>query len=688
MKLNNFLNPELIAILGASNDRSKVGRKILDNVLKNKKSKVFPINLKEKNIAGLKAYDSIENIPLKNFSKLLLVIAIPAKFVPSELEKAANLGVKNVVIISAGFKEFDASGKKMEEQIIAIAQKNKINILGPNCLGFINNKNNLNLSFSDFLDDKKIKKKNNIAFISQSGAIGSAVLDWLKNKNIGLSYFVSLGNKAVLNENDFFEFFYLDKETDLVVAYLEEVSEGGRFLEIVSKIAKIKPVAILKAGRTSAGSQMALSHTGSLAGSNEATLTALKRSGAIILENISQIYNLMRVMKGPLEVSSNNLSIISNAGGPIVLSADEAFENNITLSNFSKETELKLKKELPNFAHVKNPLDILGDADSVRYGKTLEVILGDKKIETVLLLLTLQSTTDAKNIAEAIARLKNEYKNKLITTCFLGGVGISEAKKVLANNLIPNFDSVEGAISILSKVLNYYKNRKSLAIYKNDFSRPMLDFKKEEKVIDYLESFKFFKKYKIDVVETKKIDYDNISKIKYPIVIKFVGPDFIHKSDKGAIFLNIKNSLEAKKVLDGFSQSVKRKEISSENYAVFQKMINGDLELILGLKNDNVFGNIIMFGLGGIYTEIFKDITFELIDVDRGRVLEMIKSIKSYPILEGVRGKKGIDLDSLVSLIMKFVEMIKENPQILEIDLNPILISNGKPKVTDIRIVS
>jgi acetyltransferase len=670
MRLNNFLSPESIAILGASNDKSKVGRKILDNVLKNKNFKVFPINLKEKNIAGVKAYDDIKKLPLKNFASLLLVVAIPARFVADELEKAAKIGVKNVVIISAGFKEADLSGKRMEDRIIEIAQKNKMNILGPNCLGFINNKNNLNLSFSDFLVDKKIKRKDNIAFISQSGAIGSAVLDWLKNKNIGLSYFVSLGNKAILNENDFFDFFYLDKQTDLVVAYLEEISDGGRFLEIVSKIAKIKPIAILKAGRTSVGSQMAMSHTGSLAGSNEATLTALKRSGAIVLENISQIYNLMRIMKGPLEISSNNLAIVSNAGGPAVLSADEAFENNLVLDNFSKDIGLKLKKELPGFAHIKNPLDILGDADSNRYRKTLDLVLSDKKVESILVLLTLQSMTDAKNIAEVIVDLKNKYKNKLITTCFLGGVGVSEAKKVLADNLVSNF-----------------KNRKSLVSYENKPNKFPLDYKKEKIVVDYLDSFKFFKKYKIDIVETKKIGRENVDKIKYPIVIKFVGPDFIHKSDKGAVFLNIKNSSEVKKIIDRFNQDIKSEKISSDNYAVFQKMIKGDLELILGLKNDNVFGHIIMFGLGGIYTEIFKDINFELIDVDKKRITEMIKKIKSYPILKGARGKKGVDFNSLISLILKFVKMVRENPQISEIDLNPILISEGKAKITDVRIV-
>ncbi|MFA7050164.1 MAG: CoA-binding protein, partial [Patescibacteria group bacterium] len=397
MKLNNFLNPKQVAILGASSDKKKIGRIILDNVLLNKKVKIFPINLKEKKIAGVKTYSDLSLLPLEDFSQLLLVISIPARFVLDEIIKASKLGVKNVIIISAGFKEIGLEGAEMEKKISEIAKQKKMNILGPNCLGFININNNHNVSFSDYSPDKKIKRQNNVAFLSQSGAIGSAVLNWLENKNIGLSCFVSLGNKSNLNENDFFEFFYQDKRTDLIIAYLEEISEGDRFLEIVSKISQIKPVAILKAGRTTAGSEMAMSHTGSLAGSNQAAITALKRSGTIILENISQIYNLMRLIKEPLSLSSDNLAIISNAGGPTVLASDEVFENGLNLNNFSSKTIKDLKNNLPKFAHIKNPLDILGDADSLRYKNNLEIVLKDPKISAVLVLLTLQSMTDVDN---------------------------------------------------------------------------------------------------------------------------------------------------------------------------------------------------------------------------------------------------------------------------------------------------
>lgn len=686
MNLKNFLNPKMIAILGASNDKKKIGRIILDNVLLNKNVEVFPVNLKEKKIAGLKSYPSINDLPIKNFSDLLLIISIPAKFVLEEISKASKLGVKNVVIISAGFKEIGPEGAEIEKEIALIAKNNKMNILGPNCLGFINTKENLNVSFSNYLPDKTIKRKNNVAFISQSGAIGSAVLDWLGNKNIGLSYFISLGNKMNLNENDFFEFFYQDKQSDLVVVYLEEISQGERFLELVSKISKIKPIAILKAGRTLVGSDMAMSHTGSLAGSNEAVLTALRRSGAIILENIDQIYNLMRLVKEPLKISSGGLAIISNAGGPSVLAADEAFENKLVLNNFSKKTIELLQAQLPKFAHIKNPLDILGDADSYRYKACLDTILKDKKISSVLVLLTLQSMTDVENIALNIVELKNKYKNKLICTCFLGEQGVSKAKKILADNLMTNFDSLEEAVSIMAKTLDYYQNRNKISVYKN-LNINYSSLKPENKLIDYLKSFNLLKKYKLDVAPTKKINYNNLSKIKYPAVIKFVGPDFVHKSDKSAVFLNVKNSFEIKRILDALNKDIKEKKISSENYAVYQEMFKADFEIILGLKRDNVFGPIMMFGLGGIYAEIYKDVSFELIDLDRGRAMEMIKRIKAYPILNGARGRRPVDFEKLIDVILKLAKIIKDNPKVLEIDLNPILVSDKKIKIADIRIV-
>jgi acetyltransferase len=684
MTLNNFLNPKYIAVIGASSDPNKVGRKVFDNIRVDYKSKVFPINNNDSKIAGVTAYTDISLIPIKDWSKLLVVIVIPAKFVLSEIKKCAELEIKNIIIISAGFKEIGSDGKKIEEDIKEVANKYKMNILGPNCLGFINTINPLNATFSDYQANKKGNKKNNIAFLSQSGAIGSAVLDWLVDKNIGLSYFISLGNKAVLNENDFFNFFSHDKKTDLIIAYLEEISQGPKFLELVSKLSKIKPVAILKSGRTIMGSQMASSHTGSLAGSYDITLTALRRCGAIVLDNINEIYNLMRLIDKPVNNinTEGDLAIVSNAGGLSVVAADAVFDNKVDLTNLSKNITDQLQKILPNFACLKNPLDILGDADPDRYKKTLEIILNDKKVSSVLVLLTPQSMTDVEETAKVIVQLKKKFSNKIIVTCFLGGAEVLIGKKILDENSIANFESVEESIIILSKFLKYLKNRKDI--------KPFVPFKEEvnfsnksPELMDYIESFKLLKKYNIDSIIPKKITTNTIKLIKYPIAVKFVGPDFVHKTDKKAIFLNVKNEDELTKIITIFNISKK----GDNNYIIYQPMFKIDMELILGLKRDPVFGPIILLGLGGIYTEVYKDSVLELADLTKERALKMIKKLKVYPILAGVRSNKGIDLNKLSDIILKFAKLIKENKNILEIDINPLSIDSKKIIAIDVRIM-
>lgn len=686
MKLEKFLNPKYVAVIGASSNKNKVGRRVFDNVFQTKKGGVFPVNLKGGKISGARVYQDISFLPIKKWSDLLVIIVIPAKGVLSEILKCASLGIKNVVIISAGFKEADSLGAEMEREIRDVSEKNKMNILGPNCLGFINDQNLLNATFSKYEIKKDVKRNNNIAFLSQSGAIGSAVLDWINNKNIGLSYFISLGNKVSLKENDFLKFLAKDKKTDLIIAYLEEISNGAEFLEVVSNISKIKPVAILKSGRTVIGKEMAMSHTGSLAGSYQITLTALKRAGAIVLENIDEIYNLMRLIKSPVKDLSGRLAVVSNAGGPAVLAADESCENNLPLAKFSSESIIKLKKILPSFAHIKNPLDILGDADPLRYEKSLEIILSDKNISSVMVLLTPQSMTDVEKTSEVISRIKNRYKNKLIATCFLGGSDVERGRKILDQNLIPNFDSLEDGLKILSKFFNYLENKnkiktfKSLGFYKKDVSSssPIM--------WHYLDSFSYLKRGGVNTVSSYELTINNIEKIKYPIVIKYTGPDFIHKSDDRAIFLNVEKPLDAKNILADFDKKIIQKKISSANTIIYQPQIKADFELILGLKRDPVFGPIILLGVGGIYTEIYNDISLEFPDLDRERAMRMIKKLKFYPMLNGARGGKKINFELLIKTILNFAKLIQKSDDILEIDINPLMVDDKKVVAVDIRI--
>jgi acetyltransferase len=655
MDLKKFLNPRSIAIIGASNNNQKIGAQILQNIKTSGWSgRLVPINIHEKIVGGFRAYQKISDF---NGPIDLAIIVIPAPLVVTEVKSCALLGIKNIVIISAGFGEMSEAGKQAEVEIKEVAHKYKVNILGPNCLGFINSKVSLNATFANFSPDPKITRRNNIAFLSQSGAIGSAVLDWSANKNIGFSYFVSLGNKAILDENDFLEYLLKDKQTELVVAYLEEIKNGERFMNLVSRLARLKPVAILKAGQTKTGARAALSHTGSMAGETAALLAGLKRAGAIILEDMTELFNLMRLVKKPLRRHNSDLYIISNAGGPLVLAIDEAARSNLVVTGY---------------------MDLLGDAQSPKYQLAIKEALIKKKVDNLLILLTPQSGTDVEKIAEVIGSFSKKYPQKLICTSFIGGPAISAGKKILAKYLIPNFDYPEEAVRVLAHYLNHQKGVADLRIY--PAPKTQKKFVARQETLDYLESLELLKKYKIPVARAIRIK-NNLSAVKYPTIVKIVGPELIHKTEAGAVF-KAENKEELKKII-----SNNKLLANPKNYAIAQEKITDALELIVGFKRDAAFGPIIIVGQGGIYTEVFKDLSLEVNDLDERRALAMIRSLKIYPIIKGVRGQAGYDINSLVKVILGVAKLAKANPQVRELDINPLFLKKKGAIAADGRAV-
>jgi len=677
-KLESFLNPKSVAIIGASSNPAKLGWQILANLKSAGFSgDIYPVNPHETEILGLRTYQNISDLKTK---VNLAIVVIPAALVVAEIQKAASAGLKNLVIISAGFGEAGKAGKALEAEIKQLAEKYDLNILGPNCLGFINYRFRLNTTFANTFGSEEGKKNHNIAFLSQSGAIGSAVLDWTKNKNIGFSLFVSLGNKAVLNENDFLEYLLDDKDSDLVVAYLEEISEGGRFLNLVSRLAKTKPVAILKAGRTAAGGVAAMSHTGSLAGSSEAVQAALLRSGAIILNDMNELFNLMRLIKKPLHLSNSDLYLISNAGGPLVISTDEISLSNLNLPHLSVDIKKKLTQFLPDFSHIDNPLDVLGDATSERYEKVLSILLAKPEVQTMLILLTPQSGTDVKNIAEVIGRFSLKYPEKLLVTSFMGGVAVSEGKKILAEYLVPNFDYPEDAIRVLKHYLGYQQNQKSLVVYKPVKVSKLSD-SKVSGLWDYLATKNLLDEYGIKTVKTLKVGDKPLS-IKYPLVAKIVGPQVIHKSEAQAIFLNLQTAAELKKI--------KRQPLLKDkaNYLVAQEMVTGGLEMILGFKRDDNFGPVIIVGWGGIYTETIKDVALFLAEDNTRLIKEKIKQLKVYNLIAGTRGQTAFDFVALIENIKKLVLLAQSHPEIKELDINPAFVLRSGFVAADWRIIS
>lgn len=660
MSLNYFFNPRAVAIVGASANPAKLGRQILDNIIKNGfDGRIYPVNLKESRVAGLPAYADLANLPAVDYSSLLVIIAIPADFVLAEIKKCAALGIKNIIIITAGFKENGSEGLSRENEIIKLAQKYKLNILGPNCLGLINTWQHLNATFA-----AADKETGNSALLSQSGAIGAAALDWLKIKDFNFGYFISLGNQAVIDENQILDYLAQDSRIDLIVAYLEEIKDGQRFMEIVSRLSKHKPVAILKSGDSAAGGQLALSHTGSLAGSAAAVRTGIERAGAIWLENLEELFNLLLLFRkeswhnlGPQE-----LYLITNAGGVAVLTADEVGRQNLPFGSSQ---------------------DLLGDADAARYAEAMKKAFAHRNINNLLVLLTPQTSTEPLKTAEAIVAIAKKYPHKLIMTSFVGGREVQSARALFAKHNIPTFDFPEEAVRSFKKLIVYKETLKNIKPYKR------FSFKIKAKITtdDYLACFNLLKQYKIPVIKTTRFSLAHLKTYKYPVVLKITGPDFLHKTDTGGVVVNLKNVAELKAAVLRLQAKNRLALNNSKNYLIVQTQAAKFQEIILGFKRDRAFGPIMMIGQGGIYTEVFKDFKLAISDLDRTRALELISALKIYPILNGARSQKKYDIIGLADALVNLARLANEHPEISELDINPLFVLNKGVLAGDVRII-
>ncbi len=683
MDLKNLLNPNSIAVVGASSNKNKLGWQVLDNIQKSGfRGKLYPVNPKHKKIGKLTAYKDVSEI---TGQVDLAIIIIPARFVNSVVESCASRGVKNIIIISAGFSEAGPEGKKREEKLRQIARENDLNILGPNCLGLINTNKRINATFADF-ETSSGPSRAGIAFISQSGAIGSAFFDWSRQENVDLEYFVSLGNKTVLDEVDFFEHFAEDEKVGVVVAYLEEIARGKRFMEKVSRLARSKPVVILKAGRTEAGSKATISHTGSLAGSQQAVATGLKRSGAIVVDNLEELFNMIKFLqvragrKVSEQARPRDIYIISNAGGPLVTTVDELDRFDLDLPAFPSRLSNYLKKDLPELTAYHNPLDILGDADSQRYKKALETAVKKGQASNILVLLTPQTATEIEKTATIIDRVASTNPDKFILTSFIGGDSLAPARKKFKQNRVADFSYPGQAVSCLARFSDYQDKRKNLRPYKYSAEK---NIKGESRHWDFLESLNLLKEYGIPTVETGIVETSrDLAKLKYPLALKMAGREIVHKTEEKALAVGLKSEKEAKTAFKDM-----QKRFGDKGYCLAQPLVQEGMEMILGFKRDQSFGAIIMVGWGGIYTEVLRDIETEADDVCKTRAKQAIKNLQAYPVLRGVRGGSGYDIDGLARAMVNLGKLARQNQDIQELDINPLFVQKNSCLAVDVRII-
>jgi acetyltransferase len=691
--IDSLFYQQSIAVIGASKDPSKVGHSILNNIKRFSYSgKIFPVNPKSDEILGYKTYQSILDI---KSDVELAIIAIPAPFVPQSIRECITKGVKSAVIISAGFKEAGSEGILLEEEIKSLVKNSSIRILGPNCLGAINTSNNLNATFA-----AGMLPKGRLAFFSQSGALGIAILDWAIGKKVGFSKFISLGNKADLNETDFIDYFIKDPETDIILGYIEDVVDGKRFLEIAKKATKIKPVILVKSGGTRAGARAASSHTGALAGSENAFNAAFKQVGIIRASGIEDLFETAMAFSSNKLPSGNNLLIITNAGGPGIIAADTAENLGINLPSLSKETLSKLTPLLPKNASLYNPVDIIGDATSDRYAAVLENTLNDPVIDGFLIILTPQSMINVEETAGVVIDTSKKTQRPLITS-FMGEERVRSSVERLKASSVTNFSYPEPAVGAFKKLFDYYQwskketgyptkisvNRDAVdSIIQNAIKHNVFQFA-EDSSREILSHYGFNFPEKC-LSRTPMQAASDASKIGFPVVMKISSPDILHKTDIGGVKLGIRSIHEAKEAFTEITLNAKRFMPSAFIHGVtVSKMVSKGKEVILGITFDRTFGHMIMFGLGGIYVEILKDVSFRIVPLTMSDAREMIEEIRTLPLLKGARGEKPVDLDSIVDCIVRLSALASDFPIIQELDINPLVVFEKGATSLDARII-
>jgi acetate---CoA ligase (ADP-forming) len=694
--LDLVFKPKSVAIVGASTKEGSVGNAIVKNLSQGFTGSVYPVNPKAEELYGLKCYASLTAIstPVD-----LMVIVVPAAIVPAILEEGGTLGIKGAIIISAGFKE--VGNVELEKNIQDICAKYDIALIGPNCLGIINPSLKLNASFAAFSP-----ADGNVAFISQSGALCTAILDCATTMGIGFSKFISVGNKAVLDETAILDYLEKDTETDVVAMYAEQLAEPEKLMAKIKEMshdAKPTPVVVLKSGKTSAGAGASASHTGALAG-NDAAYAALFRQSGIIRANTSEeLFDYIKIFSTNQVKSAARLAIITNAGGPGVLAIDSTIENGLTVATLSDATKEALKAALPAEANIHNPIDVLGDARADRFQTAITAALSDENVDAAIVILTPQSTTEIAETAREIVAARDKY-NKPIAAAFMGEELVAPGLEILKNNRIAAYSYPESAIKSLSVLEKFYKDTQSELEDAHDFT----DVNREavakifaQAKADGINSFPeahalaILEAYKLPVLVSRvahtREEAETIAReIGKLMVFKIVSPEILHKSDAGGIMLHVAPEEAGAKFDELMARvAVNRPEAHLEGVLLVEMILDKGTELILGSVQDPSLGDAIMLGLGGIYVEIIKDVVFGLNPLTRSDVVRMINTLKSKKVLDGARGNKPADKEALIECVLRLAQLLRDFPEIKEMDINPLFVlEEGKgAKVMDARIV-
>jgi len=686
-EVRSLLSPASVAVIGASRQVGSIGHAIFSNVLfSGYTGVVYPVNPSARSILGVRCYPTVLDIPDE---VELAVVVVPCAEAETVLQACGEKGIKGAIIISAGFAEVGEEGKKRENALKAIANRYHLSLIGPNCFGVINADPSVrfNATFG-----RVMPKPGNIAFISQSGAIGAAALEYVQAQNIGISKFISVGNKADISENDLLAFLGSDPKTSVILLYLEDLENPKRFIELASQITgdlpKPKPILAIKSGRTIEGAKAAASHTAALAGTDETYEFLFEQSGVFRVDTLEELFDYALAFSTQPLPRGNRLTIITNAGGPGIIATDTAVRSGLTLPEPPPPTLQKLREILPATASFRNPIDLIGDAKEDRYEVVLKSVLQSDSTDSILVICTPHIATDSSAIARSIVHLAKESTVPVLTS-FMATQDIGPTLQILDNAGIPNYRFPESAVRALALMSRYawwlHRPRTPVRVFSDirpESARQIIQQVRKEKrrFLPEPETYKILESYGFPIppyalTEDEDSAVKFAQKIGYPVVLKIVSPQIIHKVDLGGVVLNIRNSRMLKQAYQHLLKRVQSALPDAPIWGVMvQKMISGGKETILGMRKDPHFGPLLMFGLGGIYVEAFKDVTFRIAPIRELGAQRMITEIKGYSILRGFRGEPPSDIPKIVECLERLSQLAMEITEVDELDINPLLV--------------
>lgn len=711
MNLKPLFYPKSVAVVGASHEKGSVGNDLVKNLTKQGyRGKIYAVNPKGGRLYGLKVYKSLTEI---SGEVDLIVVAVPAKIVPLVLKEAVQKQVKAAAVISAGFKEIGQ--KDLEDEIVDICRQGKIALVGPNCLGVINPEIKLNAAFVPLMP-----AQGKIAFVSQSGALCSSVLDYAGGMGIGFSKFISIGNKAMIKELELLDYLYRDSETKVIMMYVEDLDQATKLIKLATMITRgkpAKPIIMLKSGRSEAGSKAAQSHTGAMGGSDAAYSALSTQAGMIRVDTIEEMFDLAEAFSQNHLLRDNQVAVLTNAGGPGVLTTDELIKDGLELAKLSSSTKRKLQSFLPPAANTNNPVDILGDADAKRYRRALELVVADSQVDGVLVILTPQSMTQIEATARAIVKIKR-HSSKPIVVSFMGDRLVEEGQDILSEAGVTSMSFPEPAAQALGALYEFGQwlepkdqsgfrfsdasSKKVEGIFEKTFSAARKESAAARKessehmiTLDVAESFQVLKAYGFSVVRSLVVNSVTearaaAKRFKNKVVLKILSDQVVHKSDVGGVMLDVDPDEVAtayRKIVLTVRRKVRAAKIDGVQISEMVPPVG--LEIILGVSTDPRLGKLLMVGLGGIYTEVFSDVSWGLAPITHYDARRMVASLQASKIFKGWRGQPALDVKALEKSLGRLSQLVTVFPEIKELDMNPVrLLPKGKGiKVLDARIV-